>query len=602
MRIATVAFALFVLFFALSAIASPLTVQVVMMPGWLQAATVDQSGNRYGLLISEFLLRSQGDTTPPDTTITGGPTGTVASTSATFTFTSTEAGSTFQCRIRYRNFCGCPASYTGLSQGSHTFQVRATDAAGRCGRYACITNVDGRHGGAKHDDEHWAKWDGRFHICNIYIYVDRGWIDIPIRVDTGTFHACPASYTGLSQGSHTFQVRSTDAAGNTDATPASRTWTVDTVAPDTTILTGPSGTVASTSATFTFSSNEGGSTFQCALDAGTFGSARRVTPDCLKAHIHSKCDRSMLPVMRTLRLHHERGRSTLWLRIRRSLAGQVGQSHRHLQHLRLHRRTPDRHSNALSTQEFLALVLRATPDWLKAHTRFKSVRPILPGTRMLHLRQEHGPSTLWLLKRRSRVGQMGRSLPHLQHLHIRRQRLDRHFNARSTQEFLAPVRRVTPDCLKAHIRFKSVRPMLSGIRMLHLRQEHGRSTLRRLIRRSRVGRLVRSLPHLQHLHLHRPKLDRHSNCALDAGISSSCPAGYTGLSQGLHTFQVRSVDAAGNADATPASRTWTVDTVAPDTTITGGPSGTVASTSASFTFSSNEAGATFQCGRPRRNF
>jgi hypothetical protein len=35
----------------------------------------------------------------------------------------------------------------------------------------------------------------------------------------------PANYTNLSAGGHTFQVRATDPAGNTDPTPASRTWT-----------------------------------------------------------------------------------------------------------------------------------------------------------------------------------------------------------------------------------------------------------------------------------------------------------------------------------------------------------------------------------------
>jgi hypothetical protein len=37
----------------------------------------------------------------------------------------------------------------------------------------------------------------------------------------------PHSYTGLSVGSHTFRVRAIDAAGNVDATPASRSWTVE---------------------------------------------------------------------------------------------------------------------------------------------------------------------------------------------------------------------------------------------------------------------------------------------------------------------------------------------------------------------------------------
>jgi peptidoglycan/xylan/chitin deacetylase (PgdA/CDA1 family) len=41
----------------------------------------------------------------------------------------------------------------------------------------------------------------------------------------------PNAYTGLASGSHAFSVRATDAAGNVDPTPATRTWTIDTTAP-----------------------------------------------------------------------------------------------------------------------------------------------------------------------------------------------------------------------------------------------------------------------------------------------------------------------------------------------------------------------------------
>jgi hypothetical protein len=66
-------------------------------------------------------------------------------------------------------------------------------------------------------------------------------------------------------------VRATDAAGNTDATPASRTITVDTTAPQTTITQAPPATTTSTSARFTFTS-EPAAAFECSLDGATFTS------------------------------------------------------------------------------------------------------------------------------------------------------------------------------------------------------------------------------------------------------------------------------------------------------------------------------------------
>ena len=67
-------------------------------------------------------------------------------------------------------------------------------------------------------------------------------------------------------------MRATDAAGNTDATPASYTWTIDTAAPNTTITAQPSDPSNSAAPDFSFSSSEGGSTFECQLDGGGWAS------------------------------------------------------------------------------------------------------------------------------------------------------------------------------------------------------------------------------------------------------------------------------------------------------------------------------------------
>jgi len=71
-------------------------------------------------------------------------------------------------------------------------------------------------------------------------------------------------------------VRATDAAGNADESPATRTWTVtappppDTTDPETSLGTPLPGNGTATTASFTFSSNESGSTFACSLDGGAY--------------------------------------------------------------------------------------------------------------------------------------------------------------------------------------------------------------------------------------------------------------------------------------------------------------------------------------------
>jgi hypothetical protein len=101
------------------------------------------------------------------------------------------------------------------------------------------------------------------------------------RFDAHAFAPCsgpgathtPAS--ALTNGAHTFSVRAVNGQA-VDPTPATRSFIVDTVRPQTTITSGPSGVTHDNTPTFRFSSNETGSTFQClirlASGSGTFGS------------------------------------------------------------------------------------------------------------------------------------------------------------------------------------------------------------------------------------------------------------------------------------------------------------------------------------------
>ncbi|NYI46285.1 hypothetical protein BJ993_003365 [Nocardioides aromaticivorans] len=77
---------------------------------------------------------TSGDTTAPDTTLSGGPANgaIVPSTSAAFTLGSTEAGSRFACTLDSKGRA-CAAgkhTVTGLAPGTHVFRATATDAAG----------------------------------------------------------------------------------------------------------------------------------------------------------------------------------------------------------------------------------------------------------------------------------------------------------------------------------------------------------------------------------------------------------------------------------------------------------------------------------------
>jgi len=112
------------------------------------------------------------------------------------------------------------------------------------------------------------------------------------KVDAGADAPCTSPFTtaSLAEGAHTVTATATDFGGNTDATPVTRTFTVDTVAPDTAIDAGPpnGGSTSDTTPTFGFTSTEAGSTFRCRVDAGAFAAcATPFTTAALAAGSHS---------------------------------------------------------------------------------------------------------------------------------------------------------------------------------------------------------------------------------------------------------------------------------------------------------------------------
>ena len=217
------------------------------------------------------------DVDAPDTSITGGPQGLTSSTSASFAFTSTEAGSTFECRLDSAAFAACssPAAHSSLAQGPHTFDVRAIDAASNTDQTPAhrewtvdtvapeTTIVAGPSG------------DTPAGPVDITFTSSEPGSTFACKIDTGPFETCnsPLAIPAPTEGPHTVQVRATDPAANTDQTPAVREWTTlppDTSAPETTILSAPSGRIAPGPVDITFESSEGFSTFQCKIDTAAY--------------------------------------------------------------------------------------------------------------------------------------------------------------------------------------------------------------------------------------------------------------------------------------------------------------------------------------------
>jgi hypothetical protein len=166
----------------------------------------------------------------PNTRITAGPTGLVATGSPTFRFAASVARTQFKCKLDGRPWgvCTSPKRYRGLAQGPHTFRVRAlkqgsADPTPATRRFAVdtippSTTILSGPTGVVAD-----------HSPSFTFSASEGTLEC--KLATAGFAPCTSPFTPASplpDESYVFEVRARDKAGNLDATPATRAFSVNT--------------------------------------------------------------------------------------------------------------------------------------------------------------------------------------------------------------------------------------------------------------------------------------------------------------------------------------------------------------------------------------
>jgi subtilisin family serine protease len=223
--------------------------------------------------LNAFRALARFDTTPPDTTLTSTPPPAVTTaTDATFTFTSPEPNTSFECVLDGADgaFTACASGqqYSGLGDGVHTFRVRAVDPGGnRDTEPVTVTwRVDLNPPDTVIDAG--PESISATPVADFSFHATEPDTTSRCSLDGVDLGACssPLRLGGLADGQHTLAVQATDAVGHVEPTPATYAWRVDLVAPETTLGPGgPSGIVSSRSAAFDFTASEPG-TFLCRID------------------------------------------------------------------------------------------------------------------------------------------------------------------------------------------------------------------------------------------------------------------------------------------------------------------------------------------------
>ena len=250
------------------AIASPLADG----PHVLEVSAVDAEGHRD---LTPAVLRFTVDTVAPDTSITSGPPSLTDDATPTVVLSSDDPSvTTFECVLdSVSSPCGREVTFGPLADGTHVLKVRAIDAAGNRDQTPASlkftldtvppeTSIVSGPSGPTKDSTPTFKFastePGSTYLCR---YMGESFSPCSGPGARETFSE------PLPDGSYILEVRAVDRAGNVDPGEAYSAFTVDTVAPETTIVSGP-GATSGPNVTFEVSTSEG--TLECRLDEAAF--------------------------------------------------------------------------------------------------------------------------------------------------------------------------------------------------------------------------------------------------------------------------------------------------------------------------------------------
>jgi hypothetical protein len=151
------------------------------------------------------------------------------STSANFTYHSSEANSSFQCSVDGAAAAACGGSYSGtVANGDHTFDVWAVDQAGNQSTLPAEASwmVDTTPP-VVHISSGPSGWVQTTSASFDFDSPDAG-ATFECHIDSVAYAPCtsPVSYHSLPEGLHTVYVRATDTLGNVSADKTQQ-WTVD---------------------------------------------------------------------------------------------------------------------------------------------------------------------------------------------------------------------------------------------------------------------------------------------------------------------------------------------------------------------------------------